>query len=104
MLDYQEEFEIAKARVNCDELFAVEMFIGGLKEEIQHTLIKLNPQTLSQAFHAARIEEAYFNMIMRKAKPTHAITWHKNTPTTVVEPKSPPWVSRSAPPYCKKWL
>ena len=57
VLEYQEEFEQAKARVQCEESFAVEMFIGGLKEELQHTLINLNPATLGQAFHAARIEE-----------------------------------------------
>lgn len=62
VLEYQEEIEVAKARVMCDEGMAIEMFIGGLKEEIQHALSNTNPQTLGQAFHAARVQEAHFNV------------------------------------------
>lgn len=75
VMEYQEEFELAKARVDCEELFAVDMFIGGLKEEIQNVLINLNPQTLSQAFQAARVQEAQFNLIMRRTRPQAALPW-----------------------------
>lgn len=95
VLEYQEEFEVAKARAMCDERFAIEMFIGGLKEEIQHVLINMNPLTLSQAFHAARVQEAYFNVIIKKSKATSALTWHKTPHLSITDSthasRAPSW-------------
>jgi len=87
--------------VTCEESFAIEMFIGGLKEELQHTLINLNPATLGQAFHAARIEEDRYNLMMRKTRATPSLPWPRNSPAGQFRPQAPrslPWHRNSPTP------
>lgn len=60
VLDYQREFERVKAKVDIPEDVAIDMLIGGLKEEIRHVINNINPPTLGQAFRAASIQEEIF--------------------------------------------
>lgn len=66
VMEFQREFEKVKAKVVCKESFAVNMFIGGLKEEIRHVVASLNPRTLSEAFNVARIQEARFEDVVKE--------------------------------------
>ncbi|GKV34701.1 hypothetical protein SLEP1_g43051 [Rubroshorea leprosula] len=73
VLEYQQEFEKVRARVSCSEEFAVEMFIGGLKEEIRHAVNCSDPKTLIEAYCIAQLHEANyeanFHSMMKQFEP-----------------------------------
>lgn len=86
VLDYQREFERVKAKVDIPEEVAIDMFIGGLKEEIRHTLNNIGPPSLGQAFRAARIQEENFSVIVKRTK-SHSAASFAGPKTSHIPPK-----------------
>lgn len=61
--DYQEKFEELRAVIRAEnpglsERFYINSFISGLKEEIRYQVHMFFPNTLTQAFSIARIQES----------------------------------------------
>ena len=55
---YQEVFEELLNRVDLPELYAVSLFMGGLKKEVSIPLRMFKLQTLAEAYSMAKLQEA----------------------------------------------
>ncbi|GKV05606.1 hypothetical protein SLEP1_g17598 [Rubroshorea leprosula] len=55
--DYQKDFERIRSKVKCSEKQAVAMFVGGLKEELQHSVACYNPKSVVEAYSIAKRQE-----------------------------------------------
>ncbi|GKV33977.1 hypothetical protein SLEP1_g42408 [Rubroshorea leprosula] len=66
--DYQRDFEKIRSRVKCSEKQAMAMFVGGLKEELQHPVACYNPKSVVEAYSIAKQQELSINSIIRITK------------------------------------
>ncbi|GKV33333.1 hypothetical protein SLEP1_g41856 [Rubroshorea leprosula] len=66
--EYQKDFERIRVRVKCSEKQAVFMFVGGPKEELQHSVTCYNPKSIVEAYAIAKHQELSVNSIIEKSR------------------------------------
>ncbi|GKA62966.1 gypsy/ty3 retroelement polyprotein [Tanacetum coccineum] len=66
---YQEQFEALMNKVELSEAYAVSLFIGGLKDEIGMHVRMFKPNTLSDVYCLAKMQEATLQAIKTRQTP-----------------------------------
>ncbi|KAL5706483.1 hypothetical protein ACHQM5_024643 [Ranunculus cassubicifolius] len=71
--DYNEKFETLRPLVllknpGLSELYFVESYLSGLKEEIRHTVLMFRPSSVMGAMQLARLQEASIESMQKTAK------------------------------------
>ncbi|GJX58410.1 hypothetical protein Tco_0289800 [Tanacetum coccineum] len=101
---YQEQFEALMNKVKLSEAYAVSLFIGGLKDEISMSVRMFKPNTLTDVYCLAKIQEATFHVLKTKQTPllttpkahytnsyaNRSMTYPPKTTTTTLAIPAPP--------------
>ncbi|GKC46893.1 gypsy/ty3 retroelement polyprotein [Tanacetum coccineum] len=66
---YQEQFEALMNKVKLSEAYAVSLFIGRLKNEISMSVRMFKPNTLTDVYCLAKIQEATLHVLKTKQTP-----------------------------------
>ncbi|GKD31650.1 gypsy/ty3 retroelement polyprotein [Tanacetum coccineum] len=66
---YQEQFEALMNKVKLSEAYPVSLFIGGLKDEISMSVRMFKPNTLTDVYCFAKIQEATLHVFKTKQTP-----------------------------------
>ncbi|GJX25621.1 retrotransposon-related protein [Tanacetum coccineum] len=63
---YQEQFEALMNKVELSEAYAVSLFIGGLKDDISMSVRMFKPNTLTDVYCLAKMQEATLQVVKTK--------------------------------------
>ncbi|GKD25937.1 hypothetical protein Tco_1232151 [Tanacetum coccineum] len=74
---YQEQFEALMNKVDLSESYAISLFIGGLKEEISMSVRMFQPNTLTDVYCLAKMQEAA--LLVTKSRQTPLLPSPKST-------------------------
>ncbi|GJZ49966.1 transposon ty3-I gag-pol polyprotein [Tanacetum coccineum] len=66
---YQEKFEALMNKVELSEAYAISLFIGGLKDEICMSIRMFKPNTLTDVYCLAKMQEATLQVLKTKQTP-----------------------------------
>ncbi|GJZ39471.1 gypsy/ty3 retroelement polyprotein [Tanacetum coccineum] len=101
---YQEQFDALMNKVELSEAYAVSLFIGGLKDEISMSVRMFKPNTLTDVYCLAKIQEATLHVLKTKQTPllttpkapytnsyaNRSMTYPPKTTTTTLAIPAPP--------------
>lgn len=57
MKEYIDQFDALVNRVSISQAYAISIFLGGLKGEIQHAVRMLQPKKLHEAYALTRMQD-----------------------------------------------